>query len=186
MKIVNINKLLGLLIVILALANPSVGSSAELLVEANVVSYVKVTNNSPTVNIGAVNSDRVEGSFWFTIESNTKRISIQSLVTHLYRDKNPELDYISVDESAGVDLMPTEATSINGGDLNAAFTSTDLLNKANGAFNGYKTEQVDLESSQGDFFNQEIELSSTWTRGNEIKPAGTYSGYIVLYVAVLQ
>ncbi len=160
--------------------------ATELTVETTVDPYVLVSAANPKVNLGPATSGDVSGNFLFSVESNSDRVSLQAMVTNLYKDQNPHAARIPVNTDAGVDFYPTSAKPINGSRLHAAFRDTGTLNKSKGVYDGYKTEQVDMETKRGHFFNQDVELAVSWLNDSRIRPAGTYSGYIVLYVTVLK
>lgn len=162
--------------------------SAELMVQAQLDPYIAVVPSSPTVQITSTRVGDFNGVFNFVVESNTAAVSVHAVVTKLYKDTNPnnnEVKPIDVNRSAGVDLMPVSAEAVGGSDLNAAFTATTTVNKPTGTFEAYKTEQVDMQSTQQGIFNQDIELNVTWTRDETVRPAGVYGGYVQLFVSAI-
>jgi hypothetical protein len=176
------------LCLVAALAFLRIADAEELIVEADVAPSVSVNSYASRVNIGTVTTGDFSGTFTFSIQANTPLISLQVLATNLYKDSDPSISDITpikVNQAAGVDIHATAATSIDGSGGNAAFGSSDTLNKPNGIFTGYKTEAVKLESTQQGVFDQDVDLRVTWTQDESIKPAGTYGGYIVLYVSLV-
>ncbi len=171
-----------------AIAPGQVIGAGEMIVEASVAPSISVTSYASRVNIGTVTTGDFSGTFTFSIQSNTPLVSMQVLATDLYKDSNPsdtDIKPIKVNQTAGVDIHPAAATIIDGGAGNAAFVSSDTLNKPNGIFIGYKTDAVKMQSTQQGVFDQDVDLRVTWTQDETIKPAGTYGGYIVLYVSLV-
>lgn len=160
--------------------------AADQFIEANVEPYVVVSTYERSVEMGSVQAGDLTGSFSFYIESNASTLSLQAVVTALYKNANPnnhEVAPIAVNRSRGVDIEPQDAVPLHGRNLNAKYISTANLNKPEGVYLGYKTEQVDLKSTQrNNVFSQDITLHATWTQKEANKPAGKYGGYIVLYV----
>lgn len=166
----------------------AIAQSGELLVEAQLDPFISVTPVNPIVKISTSDFGDFSGTFGFLIESNTANVSLYAIVTKLYKDTNPsntEVKPIDVNVTTGVDISPFAANASTGSDLNAAFVSTSSLNKPNGMFDSHQTEQVNLESTQGMVFDQDVELTVTWTRDATVRPAGVYGGYIKLYVSAV-
>ncbi len=157
---------------------------AEVRVEATIESSITVNALTPTVQIGAVTRENITGTLQFQIESNDEAVSMQVLVTNLYKDDDPNLAYLSVDTVAGVSLLPEAATAINNTDLNMQYTTEEQLNKPKGVYGGHKTGSVELKTTQGDMFIQNVTVSSAWTQ-DSILPSGSYVGYVVLYVSAV-
>ncbi len=164
-------------------------ADSQLVVQAEVAPSVSVSSYASVVDIGTVTTGDVSGTFTFHIGSNRPRVSLQVLATDLYKDSNPSLTDISpitVNQAAGVPIQAATATAIDGSSGRAVFGSNETLNKSQGPFNAYKTNAVTLESTQqNSLFDQDVNLQVTWTQKEELKPAGTYGGYIVLYVSIV-
>lgn len=168
---------------------PGSSTAQELIVEADVAPYISVSSYASKVYIGSVSRGDFSGTFSFAIEANQEGVSFQVLATDLYKDSNPaatEIKPITLNRSAGVDVHAPVARVITPPNWNAAFVSSANLNKPEGIFEGYKTDQIKLISKQQGIFDQDVDLRVTWTQDDSIKPAGRYGGYIVLYVSLIE
>lgn len=164
-------------------------AGSQLVVQAEVAPSVSVSSYASVVDIGTVTTGDVSGTFTFAVRSNRPRVTLQVLATDLYKDSNPtitDISPITVNQSAGVPIQASAANFIDGSGGRAVFGSNETLNKSQGPFNAYKTNAVTLESTQPNgLFDQDVNLQVTWTQSEELKPAGTYGGYVVLYVAIV-
>ncbi len=163
--------------------------SGDLFVQTDVEPYVVVNTYEKRVNIGSVaTAGDVKGSFSFYVESNADIVILRSIVTHLYKDSDPTNEArkpIRVKHGIGMRVEPEAAEPINGGSLFVPYAGAEAYNKPEGLFQGYKTAPINLKSTQANgLFSQDIALHVTWTQDNQVKPAGTYGGYVVLYVMV--
>jgi len=167
---------------------PAIAQSGELLVQAQLDPFIAVAPVNNIVQIPSTSTGDFSGSFSFLVESNTASVSVYAIVTNLYKDTDPSdttVEPIDVNTAAGVDISPSSARTIMGSDWNAAFTSTTSVNKPSGMFDAHQTEQVNMESNQGGVFDQDIDLTVTWTRDETLRPAGVYGGYIQLFVSAV-
>lgn len=173
---------------VLAFAFSPSANAQELIVEADVEPSISVTSYASRVHIGTISTGDFSSTFSFAVEANMPVVALQVLATNLYKDSNPSTSStnpISVNQSAGIDINAPAAKIIDGSGWNAAFSNSETLNKPEGIFSGFRTEQVKLESSQQGIFDQDVDLRVTWTQDESIKPAGRYGGYIVLYVSLV-
>ena len=92
---------------------------------------------------------------------------------------------IPVNLSEGVEIDPDNANPINGESQVASYTGTGSYSAGEGTFPGKTTEEIVFESSQNGHFSQDVVVTPTWTNTNDEKPQGEYSGYVVLYGAVV-
>jgi hypothetical protein len=171
------------------LAWPIAAMAQELIVEANVSPYVSVSSYSPRVNIGNVSTGDFSGTFTFAVQANKDAISLQLLATDLYLNSDPSapgIKPIEVNRGAGVDIQAAQAKPIPPSTWNAKFSSNEPLNKPEGEYTAYKTDQIQLKSAQNGVFDQDVDFRVTWTQNDTIKPAGRYGGYLVLYVSLVE
>lgn len=162
-------------------------NAGEVTVDAQVAPFISVFPFQNVADIGAVTQTGITANLPFAIESNTARITISVQATHLYLDADPAKNiFLTLNRNAGVDLVLSAATVIDGQDANAAFIATETLNKASGIYEGWKTEMVTLESEQpGNVFQQDLFLSLRWEQEANLMPSGDYRGYVVLFVVNL-
>tara|TARA_R110002167_G_scaffold15034_3_gene60501 strand:+ start:3993 stop:4523 length:531 start_codon:yes stop_codon:yes gene_type:complete len=159
-------------------------SAADLLVEASVEPFVSVRAISNFARIGPVGAGGVDAELPFYIESNSNRVSVQLLVSHLYKDENPLLGvYLPVDVSTGVEVRTQTARPV-GGDLSLRFIGTDNLSKRLGVFAAMKSEALILEVPDKALFNEEVGFQINWLRAQRLMPSGNYRGFVVITVAV--
>ena len=178
----------GLLYIVSALLFSPIASTQELIVEADVEPSISVISYASRVHIGTVSTGDFSSTFSFAVEANTPVVALQLLATNLYKNSDPTITAINpirVNRAAGIDINARAAKTIDGSNWNASFDNSETLNKPEGIFLGFRTEEVKLESTQAGIFNQDVDLRVTWTQDESIKPAGRYGGYIVLYVSLV-
>ena len=141
-----------------------------------------------TINMGTLQTGDVSADLVFRIDANTEAVSLSALVTDLWKGDDPngtEVDPIPVNLSAGLEIDPDNANPINGGSQVADYIGTCSYSASEGTFPGKTTEEITFESSQDGHFSQNVTVTPTWTNIDEEKPQGEYSGYVVLYGAVV-
>lgn len=164
---------------------------------ANAMAHVYM-NIDPNISVQAVDSNISAGTLQtgdrsvpitFRIDANTEAVSMSALVTKLYKGDDPrntEVTPIPVNLSAKVIMQPDNANPINGGSNEASYIGDGSVTTSKGTFAGSLTEQIIFESSQDGHFSQNVEITPTWTNEDNEKPTGQYSGYVVLYSAVVE
>ena len=170
----------------IAIADPS--SSATAHVYMNIDPNISVQAIDANVNAGTLQTGDRSVPITFRIDANTEAVSMSTLVTKLYKGDDPrntDVSPIPVNLSDGVVMEPTNANPINGGSNVAQYTGTGSVTNDKGTFDGHLTQQITFESSQNGHFSQNVEITPTWTNEDNEKPQGQYSGYVVLYSAVV-
>ncbi len=159
--------------------------AVDLLVEATVEPFVSVRPVSNLARIGTVGAGGIDAELPFFIESNSARVSVQLLVTHLYKDENPALQaFLPVDDAAGIEVRTETARSVDG-DLQMRFVGTDNLSKRLGVFAAHKSETLHLEVPGQALFNEEVDFYINWIRSQRLMPSGVYRGFVVITVMAL-
>ena len=158
--------------------------AGEVTVDARIEPVLSVFPFQNIVDIGVVSDTGIAASLPFAIESNSDRVNIEIFVTHLYLNADPARDiYLALDTAYGVELLLTNAAPAEGQDANAAYVSSDSLNKPEGVYDGWKTETVTLQSNlPGNMFQQDLTLNMHWSKDADMMPSGSYRGYVILYV----
>ncbi len=160
----------------------TVVADVDLLVEATVDPFVSVRPASNLARIGTVGASGIDAELPFFIESNSAGVSVQMLVTHLYKDENPALKaYLPVDEAAGIEVRTETARSV-GSNLWMRFVGTDSLSKRLGVFAALKSETLRLEVPGQALFNEEVDFYINWMRSERLMPSGVYRGFVVITV----
>ena len=181
--------LLYLFILIFLLPVTAFAESGDLLVQAQLDPSISVKPINPVVQISPSGSGDLTGTFGFMVEANTGSVSLYAIVSKLYLDTDPtntNVAPIDVNTATGVEFSPSAAKATSSSSLVASFTSTTTINKSKGLFDANQTEQINLQTDQTDgVFSQEIDLTTSWTMGTVLRPAGTYGGYITLFVSAV-
>ncbi len=161
----------------------------------NAVSHVFL-NIVPNIAVSAIDSNLaaqnlqtgvVSLPITFRIDANTEAVDLSVLVTNLYKGDDPggtEVDPI-LPSGGGVLIDPANANEINGGDGFAEYVAGGKYTNSKGTFEGLQTQEVIFESSQDGHFSQDVEVIPSWSNEDDEKPVGQYSGYVLLYAAVV-
>jgi len=176
------------LVVGVGIASADPTSSATAHVYLNIDPNIAVQAIDANVDAGTLQTGDRSVPITFRIDANTEQVSMSALVTKLYKGddpKNTDVAPIPVNLSAGVVMQPANANPVNGGSNVATYIGTGNVTNPKGVFEGSLTQQLAFESSQNGHFSQNVEITPTWTNELDEKPTGQYSGYVVLYSAVL-
>lgn len=185
--------LAGLVVMVLSLVSIGIASADE---TASATAHVYM-NINPNISVQAIDANVDAGTLQtgdrsvpitFRIDANTEAVKMSTLVTKLYKGDDPrntEVAPIPVNLSSGVVIQPDNANPLNGGSNVAQFTGQGSVTNSKGTFEGELTEEIIFESSQDGHFSQNVEVTPTWTNSDHEKPMGQYSGYVVLYSAVV-
>ena len=167
-------------------ADPTASATAH--VYLNIDPNISVQAIDANVNAGTLQTGDREVPITFRIDANTEAVSMSALVTKLYKGDDPKSTIVAPilpNQSAGVVMQPDNANPVNGGSNVADYISDGQVTTEKGTFQGKLTEQIVFESSQNGHFSQNVEITPTWTNEDNEKPQGQYSGYVVLYTAVV-
>jgi hypothetical protein len=160
-------------------------AASELLIEANVEPLVSIVPWQKVAHIGNAGPNGISTNLPFYVTSNTSRVHINLVVTHLYKDGDTNLNIkLPVDESSGVEVNPLSARPMPGSSLQTQYEGTTYLNKSGGVFQGLKTATISLENTTSGVLQETIDFSVAWLSDGVTQPSGTYQGYVVVTVSV--
>jgi hypothetical protein len=160
-------------------------AASELLLEANVEPLVSIVPWQKVAHIGNVGPNGISTSLPFYVTSNTSRVHINLVVTHLYKDGDTRLNVkLPVDESSGVEVSPLSARPMPGTSLHTQYEGTTDLNKSGGVFQGLKSATISLENTASGVLQETVDFSVAWLSDGVNQPSGTYQGYVVVTVSV--
>ena len=123
----------------------------------------------------------------YRVDANTEAVELTGLVTPLFKGNDPtNSDVAPLQPVGGVQFDPSNANEIMGGNGFAAFAGAQDWDAPEGIFPGLLTESVIFESSQDGHFSQDVILTATWNNSDPEQPTGEYSGYVVIWGAVVE
>ena len=159
--------------------------ASELLLEADVEPLVSIVPWQKVAHIGNAGPNGISTSLPFYVTSNTSRVHINLVVTHLYKDGDTSLNIkLPVDESSGVEVSPLSARPMPGTSLHTQYEGTTDLNKSGGVFQGLKSATISLENTTSGVLQETIDFSIAWLSDGVTQPSGAYQGYVVVTVSV--
>ncbi len=169
----------------IAMADPT--DSATSHVFLNIVENIAVSAIDSNIAAANLQTGEVSLPITFRVDANTEAVDLSVLVTKLYKGDDPAGTEVKpIDEAGGgVAIDPANANEMNGGDGFAEFETAGSITTEKGTFVGSQTQEVIFESSQNGHFSQDVEVIPTWSNSDDEKPVGQYSGYVVLYAAVV-
>lgn len=169
----------------IALADPADNATAHVFL--NIAPNIAVSAIDANITAAALQTGVREIPITFRVDANTEAVDLSVLVTNLYKGDDPTNSDVApiLPAGNGVLIDPEHANEINGGDGFAEFIAPQSITTEKGTFSGYITQEVIFESSQNGHFSQNVEVIPAWGNEDNEKPQGQYSGYVVLYAAVV-
>ncbi len=153
--------------------------------------YVTV---APMVSVGVLGSNvqlpdisvgRFTADVGFRVDANVEDLALGVATTVLYKAGDPtnlEVPPLKVDQAIGATITADHANPLRGASNIAQYDSAAV--DYNG-FVAFRTNDIAFESSQNGRFSQDVNVHVGWQQTNPEQPQGEYSGYVVLYAALL-
>ena len=166
-----------------ALADTSGSSAAHVYVTVAPNVSVGVLDSNlqlPDVQVGGITAD-----VSFRVDSNEEAVTLGVATTALYKGGDPTnaaVAPLNVDQTIGATITAAHANPTQGASHVAQYNPTAI--DFNG-FIGFQTNDIPFESSQYRRFSQDVNVHVGWQQMNPEQPQGQYSGYVVLYTALL-
>ncbi|MDD5773752.1 MAG: hypothetical protein PHX78_09850 [bacterium] len=153
----------------------------------NIVPNIAVTATDANVAAQSLQTGAVLVPISFRVDANTEAVDLSVLVTNLYKGNDPAGTEVApiLPAGGGVQIDPDNANEMGGGDGFAEFVTGGSYTNEKGTFEGMQTQEVIFESSQNGHFSQNVEVIPSWSNEDNEKPVGQYSGYVILYSAVV-
>ena len=124
----------------------------------------------------------------FRVDANEEAVSLGVASSHLYKGDDPTLGEVAplaVDQSGGVTIQPTHANPFSNGSNHASYSDPVVISTPKGDMDGFQSNSIAFESAQNGHFSQDVTVTTGWIQDDPEKPQGEYSGYVVLYTALL-
>lgn len=142
------------------------------------------------VDGGSLQLGDKEVQITFRVDANTEAVELYGLVTQLWKGNDPSgTEVRPIDPVGGLQIDPDNANEVLGGNGFAGLVGAmgdGSWDGPEGTFPGQFTRAVVFESSQNAHFSQDVIVSAKYNNSDAEKPRGEYSGYVVLYGAVVQ
>jgi len=155
----------------------------------NVDPNISVQALTGNVGLGTVQLGSFGGSATFQVDANEESVMLGVATTDLYKGDDPtnqEVNPLPVDLERGATISPDNANPLGGASNVAQYdTSGTIVSTPYGDMNGYRTNDIQFESSQNGHFSQNVNVDVGWQQPDPEQPKGEYSGYIVLYTALV-
>jgi hypothetical protein len=140
-----------------------------------------------TVDGGSLQMGDAAIDILFRVDANTQAVELTFLVTPRVKGNDPtNVEVAPLQPVGGLQIDPTNANEILGGDGFAQFAGAQDWDASEGLFPGLLTEAVIFESSQDGHFSQDVTVTAKCNNSDPEKPTGEYSGYVVLWGAVVE
>ncbi len=166
-----------------ALADTFSSSQAHVYVTIN--SNVSVAILDANKQLSPIQVGTTTADVGFRVQANQQTLTLGVGATDLYKGGDPtntEVTPLKVDESLGATISPTNANPTDGASNVARFVSDITVN----GMHGRRTNDISFESSQNGRFGQDVHVHLGWRQTDPVQPLGEYSGYVVLYTALLR
>jgi hypothetical protein len=169
----------------IAMADPTDNATSHVFL--NIVENIAVSAIDANIAAANLQTGEVSLPIRFRVDANTEAVDLSVLVTKLYKGDDPAgTEVTPINPSGtGVIIDPANANEMNGGDGVAEYVGGGNIVTAKGNFVGSMTQEVIFESSQSGHFSQDVVVIPAWSNSDDEKPVGQYSGYVVLYAAVV-
>jgi hypothetical protein len=149
------------------------------------VSVMALTGN---LGMGSVQTGQFGGNVVFRVDANEEAVLLGVATTHLYKGDDPtntDVKPLPVDSSVGALIEPGNANPKRGASAMAQYTSEVSVETPYGTMQGLRTNDIEFESSQNGHFSQDVSVSVGWMQPDPEQTKGEYSGYVVLYTALV-
>jgi hypothetical protein len=155
----------------------------------NVDPNIAVQALTGNVGLGTVQLGSFGGSVMFRVDANEEAVTLGVATTDLYKGDDPtneDVRPLPVDLKRGATISPSNANPVQGGTNVAEYDSEGIpIPTPFGDMNGYRTNDITFESSQNGHFSQDVNVDVGWLQPDPEQPKGEYSGYVILYTALL-
>jgi hypothetical protein len=170
-----------------AFADPAGSAMSHVFV--NVDPNIAVMARTGNVDLGTVQLGKFAGNSIFRVDANEEAVMLGVATTDLYKGDDPtntDVKPLPVDLSQGALIEPTNANPLGGASNVAQYDSAGTsISTPFGDMNGYRTNDITFESSQNGHFSQDVSVTVGWQQPDPEQPKGEYSGYVVLYTALV-
>jgi len=167
------------------MANETSSAMAQvsITVVPNITAGVVSAAMQPDVKVGPFSAE-----ITFHVEANEEAVSLGVASTHLYKGDDltlTEVAPLAVNTNAGVTILPKNANPLGGGQTHVSYGNAITISTPRGEMHGFKSNSIAFESAQNGRFSQDVKVTTGWLQSDPEKPQGEYSGYVVLYTALL-
>lgn len=165
-----------------------VANDAMAHVFVNVDPNIAVSTLTANVGLGTVQLGSFGGNATFRVDANEESVMLGVATTDLYKGDDPtntDVKPLPVDTSVGATISPDNANPIGGASNVAQYGDAVTIATPYGDMNGYRSNDIQFESSQNGHFSQDVNVGVGWQQPDPEQPKGQYSGYIVLYTALV-
>lgn len=149
------------------------------------IAVIALTGN---VDLGSVQIGSFAGSALFRVDANEEAVMLGVTTTHLYKGNDPfnnDVAPLPVDTEQGALIEPDNANPKEGASNLAQYVDPEVVDTPYGPMEGYRTNDIEFESSQNGHFSQDVAVTVGWEQPDPEQPQGQYSGYVVLYTALV-
>ena len=149
------------------------------------IAVMALTGN---VDLGSVQIGSFDGNAIFRVDANEEAVTLGVATTHLYKGNDPfnnEVAPLPVDTRRGAVIDPANANPMEGGSNVAQYGPGVVVDTSYGPMEGFRTNDITFESSQNGHFSQDVSVTVGWDQPDPEQVQGQYSGYIVLYSALV-
>lgn len=176
-----------------AMAALLVSGKSDAAQTADATEHVYVTV-APIVSVSVLGSDvhipditvgEFTADVGFRVDANVESLSLGVATTALYKAGDPTslaVPPLKVDQTIGATITAEHANPLRGASNVAQYGATAI--NYNG-FAAFRTNDIPFESSQNGRFSQDVNVHVGWQQTNPEQPQGEYSGYVVLYAALV-
>jgi hypothetical protein len=165
-----------------AQADPEDHAYAHVFIEVD--PNMAVQPLDPAVDMGSIQTGYFTGWIPFRIDSNTQTIKVCAEASYLYKGNDPtnnEVDPIPLAEEP-IEIECDNANPTGGYD---PYLEWDGTQGDCDGFPSWKTDLLEMESSQNNQFSQECTLHVVWDQDDPEKPMGEYSGCVALWAMIV-
>jgi len=149
------------------------------------VAVMALTGN---IDLGSVQIGSFDGNAIFRVDANEEAVTLGVATTHLYKGNDPfnnDVAPLPVDTNRGAVIDPANANPVEGGSNVAQYGGAVVVDTSYGPMEGFRTNDITFESSQNGHFSQDVSVTVGWDQPDPEQVQGQYSGYIVLYSALV-
>jgi hypothetical protein len=178
------------LLLIASAAMADTSNSALARIHVKVSPDIAVSTITPNVDMGSVQRGIVTGLVDFRVDANQQYVNLSVAASALFKGDDPVYAFSgAADAVLPINVVPTATIQPDNGTNPAtglAKVAVPLtITGLSGAYPTLGSAPVTFEAASNGHFSQVVHTAFTWNQDSVEKPAGDYSGVVVITAALL-
>lgn len=174
-----------------AICSADTSNSATARVHVKVSPDIAVSTLTPNVDMNTIQRGVVTGQVDFRVDANQQYVSLSVAASPLFKGDDPVYAFSgAADAVAPISVVPSATIHPeNGTNPETGLATVEVPLTLAGMSGNYPTlgsYPMTFEAASNGHFSQVVHTSFSWNQDQVEKPAGDYSGVVILTAALLQ